>query len=93
MLFNAIQKLIILFKTFQVVIANILEERRNQVTIVTQDNHFTISLTNEELSEGKEIEEPIINQLKEQHLQFIQEYAWWMVEDKQPKTIHWVLKT
>ncbi|XP_072028351.1 phosphopantothenate--cysteine ligase-like [Amphiura filiformis] len=57
----------------QVVIANILEDRRRQVTIVTQDKHFTISLTEEELSHEADIEEHIVKKLTEQHAQFITE--------------------
>ena len=55
------------------VIANILEDRRKQVTIVTQDDHFKICISDGMLSQGAEIEEHIVKKLTEQHAQFIAE--------------------
>ncbi|CAL7934750.1 unnamed protein product [Xylocopa violacea] len=54
------------------VIANMLQTRKQQVTIVSQENNYVISLTNEQLNKGEEIERSIVNVLVDKHRAFIQ---------------------
>ncbi|XP_017757182.1 PREDICTED: phosphopantothenate--cysteine ligase [Eufriesea mexicana] len=54
------------------VIANMLQTRKQQVTIVSQENNYVISLTNEQLAKGEEIERLIVSVLIDKHQNFIQ---------------------
>ncbi|KOC68950.1 Phosphopantothenate--cysteine ligase [Habropoda laboriosa] len=54
------------------VIANMLQSRKQQVTFVTQENNYVISLTNEQLKKGEEIERLIVNALVDKHQSFLQ---------------------
>lgn len=56
---------------FQLVIANMLQTRKQQVTIVSQESNHVISLTNEQLNRGEEIERLIVNVLVDRHQNFI----------------------
>ncbi|XP_025909451.1 phosphopantothenate--cysteine ligase, partial [Nothoprocta perdicaria] len=56
----------------QVVVANILESRRTSVIIVTKDTETPLSLSEEEIAQGMEIEEKIVNHLQERHTAFIE---------------------
>ncbi|XP_025059502.1 phosphopantothenate--cysteine ligase isoform X2 [Alligator sinensis] len=56
----------------QVVIANILESRRTSVIVVTKDSQTKLSLSDEEVAQGVEIEEKIVNHLQAQHTTFIE---------------------
>ncbi|NWS49391.1 PPCS ligase, partial [Probosciger aterrimus] len=56
----------------QVVVANILESRRTSVIIVTKDSQTPLSLSEEEIAQGMEIEEKIVNYLQGQHTLFIE---------------------
>nr|XP_005496700.2 phosphopantothenate--cysteine ligase [Zonotrichia albicollis] len=56
----------------QVVVANILESRRTSVIIVTRDSQTPLSLSDEELAQGMEIEEKIVSYLQGQHTAFIE---------------------
>ncbi|CAL7934751.1 unnamed protein product [Xylocopa violacea] len=56
----------------KLVIANMLQTRKQQVTIVSQENNYVISLTNEQLNKGEEIERSIVNVLVDKHRAFIQ---------------------
>ncbi|XP_006617469.1 phosphopantothenate--cysteine ligase [Apis dorsata] len=54
------------------VIANVLHTRKQKVIIVSQEDIYIISLTNEQLNKGEEIEQLIVNNLIEKHQIFIQ---------------------
>ncbi|KOX72192.1 Phosphopantothenate--cysteine ligase [Melipona quadrifasciata] len=54
------------------VIANMLQTRKQQVTIVSQEDNYVISLTNDQLNKGEEIEQSIVNVLIDKHQTFIQ---------------------
>ncbi|XP_040389123.1 phosphopantothenate--cysteine ligase [Cygnus olor] len=56
----------------QVVVANILESRRTSVIIVTKDSQTPLSLSDEEIAQGMEIEEKIVSYLQGQHTSFIE---------------------
>ncbi|KAM8796278.1 phosphopantothenate--cysteine ligase [Eudromia elegans] len=56
----------------QVVVANILETRRTSVIVVTKDTETPLSLSDEEIAQGMEIEEKIVNHLQERHTAFIE---------------------
>lgn len=56
----------------QVVVANILESRRTSVIIVTKDSQTPLSLSDEEIAQGMEIEEKIVSYLQSQHTAFIE---------------------
>nr|XP_009668309.1 PREDICTED: phosphopantothenate--cysteine ligase [Struthio camelus australis] len=56
----------------QVVVANILESRRTSVVIVTKDSQTPLSLSDEEIAQGMEIEEKIVSYLQAQHTAFIE---------------------
>lgn len=58
--------------SLQLVIANMLQTRKQQVTIVSQENNYVISLTNEQLANGEEIERLIVSVLIDKHQNFIQ---------------------
>lgn len=52
------------------VILNLLQTRKQDVTIITQENSYPISLSCEELSNGNEIERLIVDDLEERHKRF-----------------------
>ncbi|XP_076239330.1 phosphopantothenoylcysteine synthetase isoform X2 [Calliopsis andreniformis] len=54
------------------VIANMLQTRKQQVTFVSHENDYVISLTNEELNRGEEIERLIVRALVDKHQKFIE---------------------
>lgn len=54
------------------VIANMLQTRKQQVIIVSKENDYALSLTNEQLKNGEEIEQLIVEDLIEKHTNFIQ---------------------
>lgn len=56
---------------FQLVIANMLQTRKQQVIIVSKENNYVLSLTNEQLGNGEEIEQLIVSDLVEQHTKFM----------------------
>ncbi|KAM6046660.1 phosphopantothenate--cysteine ligase [Chlamydotis macqueenii] len=56
----------------QVVVANILESRRTAVVIVTKDSQTPLSLSDEEVARGMEIEEKIVSYLQGQHTAFME---------------------
>lgn len=56
----------------QVVVANILESRRTSVIIVTKDSQTPLSLSEEEIAQGMEIEEKIVSYLQGQHTLFME---------------------
>lgn len=56
----------------QVVIGNMLTTRKQAVTLITKDGERAISLTDEELANGKEIESLIIPELVHIHQHWIQ---------------------
>ncbi|XP_068890751.1 phosphopantothenate--cysteine ligase isoform X2 [Aphelocoma coerulescens] len=56
----------------QVVVANVLESRRTSVIIVTRDSQTPLSLSEEEIAQGMEIEEKIVSYLQGQHTAFIE---------------------
>jgi len=49
-----------------------LQTRKQQVIIVSKETEYTLSLTNEQLNNGEEIEQLIINDLVEKHAKFIE---------------------
>ncbi|XP_012542402.1 phosphopantothenate--cysteine ligase [Monomorium pharaonis] len=53
------------------VIANILQTRKQQVTIVSKETNYVLFLTNEQLDNGEEIEKLIVSDLVEKHQKFI----------------------
>ncbi|XP_043252750.1 phosphopantothenate--cysteine ligase isoform X1 [Colletes gigas] len=53
------------------VIANMLQTRKQQVIIVNHENDYVISLTDEQLNKGEEIEKLIVNNLIDRHQCFI----------------------
>uniref|UniRef100_A0A8D0GPK7 Phosphopantothenate--cysteine ligase n=1 Tax=Sphenodon punctatus TaxID=8508 RepID=A0A8D0GPK7_SPHPU len=55
----------------QVVIANILDSRRTSVIVVTKDSETQLSLSDEEIAKGVEIEEKIVSHLQSRHTTFI----------------------
>ena len=59
-----------LFADPQVVVANILETRKQEVILVTSEDTRPIRLTEKELQSGTEIEERIVADLVQQHQQF-----------------------
>uniref|UniRef100_G1N5A2 DNA/pantothenate metabolism flavoprotein C-terminal domain-containing protein n=2 Tax=Meleagris gallopavo TaxID=9103 RepID=G1N5A2_MELGA len=56
----------------QVVVANILESRRTSVIIVTKDSQTPLTLSEEEIAQGMEIEEKIVSYLQGQHTLFME---------------------
>ncbi|NXV62572.1 PPCS ligase, partial [Molothrus ater] len=56
----------------QVVVANVLESRRTSVIIVTRDSQTPLSLSDQEIAQGMEIEEKIVSYLQGQHTAFIE---------------------
>ncbi|XP_043356038.1 phosphopantothenate--cysteine ligase isoform X2 [Dermochelys coriacea] len=59
----------------QVVIANVLDSRRTSVLLVTKDSETKLSLSNEEIVQGVEIEEKIVSHLQSQHTAFIDKHS------------------
>lgn len=55
----------------KVVIGNLLQSRKTKVVMVTANNSYDISLTEDEIKEGVEIEKKIINDLMKKHDDFI----------------------
>lgn len=53
------------------VIANMLQTRKQQVVIVSKETDYILSLTNEQLNDGDEIEQLIVNDISEKHTKFI----------------------
>lgn len=64
-------KIYSIFYVFQLVIANILQTRKQQVIIVSKETDYVLSLTNEQLDNGDEIEQLIVSDLVDKHLKFI----------------------
>ncbi|XP_015675849.1 phosphopantothenate--cysteine ligase [Protobothrops mucrosquamatus] len=56
----------------QVVIANALDSRRTSVIVVTKDSETPLSLLEEEIARGVEIEEKIVSHLVSQHRAFVE---------------------
>ncbi|NXK85016.1 PPCS ligase, partial [Amazona guildingii] len=56
----------------QAVVANMLESRRTAVIIVTKESQTPLSLSEEEIAQGMEIEEKIVSYLQGQHTLFIE---------------------
>lgn len=48
-----------------------LQTRKQQVIIVSKDTNYVLSLTNEQLDNGDEIEQLIVKDLVEKHIKFI----------------------
>lgn len=67
----------------QVVVANVLESRRTSVIIVTRDSQTPLSLSDEEVAQGMEIEEKIVSYLQGQHTAFIERKGWGATQSKQ----------
>lgn len=57
--------------SFQLVIANMLQTRKQQVIIVSKETDYILSLTNEQLNNGDEIEQLIVSDIVEKHTKFI----------------------
>nr|CAD7429899.1 unnamed protein product [Timema monikensis] len=55
----------------KLVIANILQTRKNKVVMVTTDSHYEIVVTQEETNSAVEIESKIVADLKQKHDHFI----------------------
>jgi len=55
-----------------------LQTRKQQVIIVSKDTNYVLSLTNEQLDNGDEIEQLIVKDLVEKHIKFIwsKEVSW-----------------
>lgn len=53
------------------VIANMLHTRKQQVTFVSRESNYVLSLTDEQLNNGEEIERLIVSALVEKHEAFI----------------------
>lgn len=56
----------------QAVVANLLESRRTSVTVVTRDTETPLSLSEDEIARGLEIEEKIVSYLESRHADFMQ---------------------
>lgn len=54
----------------QLVVANLLDTRKKEVKLVTRDTCLDITMTTHELSQGQEIEEKIVKELKSLHSAF-----------------------
>ncbi|XP_061457577.1 phosphopantothenate--cysteine ligase [Rhineura floridana] len=55
----------------QVVVANVLDSRRTSVIVVTKDLENQLSLSDNEVAQGMEIEEKIVSHLESQHRAFM----------------------
>lgn len=58
---------------FQLVIGNLLQTRKNQVTLVSKDDQKLIAITKEHIDSGIEIEQFIIDEVSKRHDVFIKE--------------------
>ncbi|XP_070615085.1 phosphopantothenate--cysteine ligase isoform X3 [Erythrolamprus reginae] len=56
----------------QVVVANALESRRTSVILVTKHSETPLSISQEEIAQGIEIEDKIVSQLIAQHTAFME---------------------
>ncbi|CAI5782629.1 Hypothetical predicted protein [Podarcis lilfordi] len=56
----------------QVVVANVLDSRRTSVIVVTKDLETQLSLSDDEVAQGMEIEEKIVSYLESQHRAFME---------------------
>ncbi|XP_053256353.1 phosphopantothenate--cysteine ligase isoform X1 [Podarcis raffonei] len=56
----------------QVVVANVLDSRRTSVIVVTKDSETQLSLSDDEVAQGMEIEEKIVSYLESQHRAFME---------------------
>lgn len=56
---------------FQIVIGNLLQNRRNRVVLVTLEDETPLVLTPEQEKQGQEIEELIVLKLQKEHEKFI----------------------
>lgn len=59
----------------QIVIANLLETRKKEIFVVTKETQHCLSMSEEALKNGMEIEQLIIKCLKEKHEQFCRDIA------------------
>ena len=55
----------------QAVVANVLDTRRGYVVVVTPDTQAELSLSDEDVNKGAEIEDKIVSNLTAAHSQFI----------------------
>nr|XP_034972834.1 phosphopantothenate--cysteine ligase isoform X1 [Zootoca vivipara] len=55
-----------------VVVANVLDSRRTSVIVVTKDLETQLSLSDDEVAQGMEIEEKIVSYLQSQHRAFME---------------------
>ena len=53
------------------VVANMLQTRKQEVIMVTKENDYLISLTEDEMNHGEEIEKLIVSDLVKKHAQFV----------------------
>ncbi|XP_053136633.1 phosphopantothenate--cysteine ligase isoform X1 [Hemicordylus capensis] len=56
----------------QVVIANVLDSRRTSVIVVTKESETQLSLSEDEVARGVEIEEKIVSHLESRHTAFME---------------------
>lgn len=56
----------------QAVVANILDSRRTSVIVVTREAETQLSLSEDEVAQGVEIEEKIVSYLKAEHTAFME---------------------
>lgn len=54
----------------QLVVANMLQTRKQQVIIVSKENDYVLSLTNEQMEKGEEIEKFIVADIILKHKNF-----------------------
>ncbi|XP_065074308.1 phosphopantothenate--cysteine ligase [Ochlerotatus camptorhynchus] len=57
----------------KLVIANILQTRKNRVVFVTQNKNYDVLLSKEQAHKGQEIEEHIVTDVVDRHQEFIRE--------------------
>lgn len=57
----------------KLVIANILQTRKNRVVFVTQNKTYDVLLSKEQAHKGQEIEEQIVSDVVDRHQEFIRE--------------------
>ena len=55
---------------FQIGVGNILETRKKEVILVTPTSEHPINMTDEELKDGREIEEKIVSALIMKHREY-----------------------
>ena len=56
----------------QLVIGNILERRKKEVILVSEEDEMPIIMTDEEIDEGKEIEEKLVGEITKRHEKYIE---------------------